>query len=257
MMMENTFGDTRSVTATFDDAAKAERAIAWLRNIGVLQGQIRQTRDATPDHAPPVDATSSTQGKRRKGFMDSLVNLVLPDDTPGASAKGKISGGPCSVTVTDIPAAMFDKVVSILSDEGKVKLDTQKPVIVEASKINVADASNTNIADASKIKGLIGACLVDSDSGMMLASEGGDRLDLDLVAALNSDSVRTGQHVVDQLGLDEKIEEILINLSKQVHLIRPLEQNRSMFVYVALDKASSNLGMARIQLKNIEANMKL
>jgi hypothetical protein len=28
-----------------------------------------------------------------------------------------------------------------------------------------------------------------------------------------------------------------------------------MFVYVALDKASSNLGMARIQLKAIEAAM--
>ena len=115
----------------------------------------------------------------------------------------------------------------------------------------------TSIADARDIKGFIGACLVDSDSGLMLASEGGGRLDLNLVAALNTDFVRAKQHAVDQLGLDEKIEDILITLDKQVHLIRPLESNRSVFVYVALDKAGSNLGMARIQLKNIEAKMML
>jgi predicted regulator of Ras-like GTPase activity (Roadblock/LC7/MglB family) len=115
----------------------------------------------------------------------------------------------------------------------------------------------TSIADTRDIKGFIGACLVDSDSGLMLASEGGGRLDLNLVAALNTDFVRAKQQTVDQLGLDERIEDILITLDKQVHLIRPLESNRSVFVYVALDKASSNLGMARIQLKNIEAKMAL
>ena len=115
----------------------------------------------------------------------------------------------------------------------------------------------TSIADTSSIPGFIGACLVDSDSGMMLASEGGGKLDLNLIAALNTNFVRAEQKVIASLGLDQKIEDILITLDKQVHLIRPLERNRAMFVYVALDKASSNLGMARIQLKNIEANMKI
>jgi hypothetical protein len=63
------------------------------------------------------------------------------------------------------------------------------------------------------------------------------------------------QNAIHELGLDQRIEDITITLDRQVHLIRPLERNRSMFVYVALDKASSNLGMARIQLKAIEAAM--
>jgi predicted regulator of Ras-like GTPase activity (Roadblock/LC7/MglB family) len=93
----------------------------------------------------------------------------------------------------------------------------------------------------------------------MLASEGGGeggaKLDFNLVAALNSDTVRAKQTAVEQLGLGQRIEDILITLDKQVHLIRPLESNRSMFVYVALDKATSNLGMARLQLKHLEAGM--
>lgn len=116
---------------------------------------------------------------------------------------------------------------------------------------------STSIADASRIGGFIGACLVDGDSGLMLASEGGGKLDLNLVAALNTNFVKAKQNAINELGLNQHIEDILITLEKQVHLIRPLEQNRSMFVYVALDKANANLGMARIQLKNLEANLQL
>ncbi|TNC50190.1 roadblock/LC7 domain-containing protein [Rubellimicrobium rubrum] len=115
----------------------------------------------------------------------------------------------------------------------------------------------TSISDATKISGFIGACLVDGDTGLMLASEGGGKLDMNMVAALNTDFVKAKQNAIDTLGLNQDIEDILITLDKQVHLIRPLERNRSMFIYVALEKANSNLGMARIQLKNLEANLKI
>jgi predicted regulator of Ras-like GTPase activity (Roadblock/LC7/MglB family) len=242
-MMETTFSGTRSVTAIFDDAAKAERAVAWLLNIGIKEGQIRQAEEKAPEQARPAALAAAARPKRR-GLFDSLVDLVFPDDEGDGSAKGKAGQGPRSVTVMDLDAATYGKVVSILNDEGKVKLDTRK----------------ADIAGASGIKGLIGACLVDSDSGTMLASEGGqngESLDFNLVAALKSNTVKAKQHAVEQLGLNQRIEDILITLDKQVHLIRPLERNSSMFVYLALDKASSNLGMARIQLKSIEANMKL
>ena len=114
-----------------------------------------------------------------------------------------------------------------------------------------------SISDASKISGFIGACIVDGDSGLMLASEGGGRLDMNMVAALNTDFVKAKQNAIDELGLNQYIDDILITLEKQLHLIRPLERNRSMFIYVALDKANANLGMARIQLKSIEKDLKL
>jgi len=113
------------------------------------------------------------------------------------------------------------------------------------------------ISEASKISGFIGACVVDGDSGLMIASEGGGQLDLNMVAALNTDFVKAKQNAIDQLGLDQAIEDILITLDQQIHLIRPLEQNRSIFLYVALDRAKANLGMARIQLKALEGKLTL
>lgn len=114
-----------------------------------------------------------------------------------------------------------------------------------------------SISDAAKISGFIGACVVDGESGLTLAAEGGGMLDLNMVAALNTDFVKAKQNAIDQLGLNQNIEDILITLDEQIHLIRPLEQDRSLFLYVALDKAKANLGMARIQLKRIEGQLSL
>ena len=116
---------------------------------------------------------------------------------------------------------------------------------------------NTSLSGATKISGFIGACLVDSDSGLMLASEGGGTLDMDAVAALNTEFVKSKLNAIDALGLDDEVEDILITLGKQVHMIRPLDNNRALFIYIALDKKSCNLGMARIQLRTLEGNIKI
>lgn len=115
----------------------------------------------------------------------------------------------------------------------------------------------TSISDTSKIAGFIGACLVDSETGMLLASEGGGKLDMEAVAALNTNFIKAKLTAIEQLGLNQKLEDILITLEHQVHLIRPLDKNREIFVYVALDKKASNLGMARRQLKELEGGLKV
>ncbi|EYD71570.1 hypothetical protein Rumeso_04971 [Rubellimicrobium mesophilum DSM 19309] len=81
----------------------------------------------------------------------------------------------------------------------------------------------------------------------MLASEGGGwRLDLEAASALNTQVVKAKLQAIETLGLDDAIQDVLITLGKQLHLIRPLEANPAMFLYVALDKKAANLGMARL-----------
>ncbi len=114
-----------------------------------------------------------------------------------------------------------------------------------------------NLSKAAEIAGFIGTALVDSDSGLMLASEGGGKLDLEAAAALNSQVVRAKLAAIEALGLNDVIEDIMITLGKQIHMIRPLEANPSLFLYLALDRKVANLGLARMQLKDIEGTLRL
>lgn len=114
-----------------------------------------------------------------------------------------------------------------------------------------------DISKLTDIEGFIGACLVDSDSGLMLASEGGGQLDLETAGAANMEVVRAKNAAMKALGLDDHIEDVLISLGTQYHLIRPLASNPDVFVYVALDRKKSNLGMARLAVKGVEASISL
>ncbi|QGV80256.1 hypothetical protein [Streptomyces ficellus] len=108
------------------------------------------------------------------------------------------------------------------------------------------------------IDGAIGAALVDYTSGMALGTIGGGKdLDLTVAAAGNTDVVRAKVRTMEMLGINEEIEDILITLGTQYHLIRLLKgrgQN-GLFLYLALDKQRANLAMARHQLRKIEAEL--
>ncbi len=107
-----------------------------------------------------------------------------------------------------------------------------------------------------EIDGAVGTCIVDSESGMMLGSAGGQGvIDLELAAAGNTEVVRAKRKTMGSLGLKDTIEDILITLGKQYHLIRPLATNDAIFVYLVLDKQRSNLAMARRHLSTIEKSM--
>jgi len=114
-----------------------------------------------------------------------------------------------------------------------------------------------NISELTEISGFIGACVVDSDTGLMLASEGGGKLDLEAAGAANTQVVKAKLQAIETLALDDAIEDILITLGKQFHLIRPLEKNPSIFIYVALEKKAANLGLARIQAKKVEKTLSI
>ena len=111
----------------------------------------------------------------------------------------------------------------------------------------------TSMNQALKIDGCIGAALVDFESGMCLGVAGSPGFDLELAAAGNTEVVRAKKKIRDKLGLRDKIEDILITLTGQYHLIRMV--GTTMFVYIVLDRSKSNLAMARKELEILERAM--
>ncbi|MFF3859730.1 hypothetical protein [Streptomyces sp. NPDC002209] len=112
----------------------------------------------------------------------------------------------------------------------------------------------------TSIEGTLGVALVDYTSGMALGTLGGGKdLDLAVAAAGNTDVIRAKVRAMDMLGLQDEIEDLLITLGNQYHLIRLLKGRggNGLFLYVVLDKGRSNLAMARHQLKRIESALEL
>jgi len=107
-----------------------------------------------------------------------------------------------------------------------------------------------------QLDGAIGACVVDSNSGMMLGAEGGQGVvNLEVAAAGNTEVVRAKRKTMKALDLNDAIEDILITLGRQYHLIRPLKTNDALFIYLVLDKNRGNLAMARHQLATCTAEL--
>ena len=116
----------------------------------------------------------------------------------------------------------------------------------------------TALKEAMQIDGALGVALVDSNSGMALGTAGSPMdLDLEVAAAGNSSVVQAKLRTMADLGLQQSIEDILITLDKQYHIIRPLARQNTFFLYLVLDRSRANLAMARFKLARIEQDLKI
>ncbi|MEU6746565.1 hypothetical protein ABZ914_10115 [Spirillospora sp. NPDC046719] len=117
-----------------------------------------------------------------------------------------------------------------------------------------------SLKEMMTIDGAIGAAVVDFNSGMALGHLGSSKaLDLNVAAAGNTEVVRAKLRTIEQLGIKEEIEDILISLSAQYHLIRPVtgRKGKGLFLYMALDRGRANLALARHRLRDIEENLEI
>jgi hypothetical protein len=122
----------------------------------------------------------------------------------------------------------------------------------EGDEMNLDEA----LKEAMAIDGAVGVAVVDWESGLCLSTQGGGKLlDVNLAAAGNTDVVRAEMRTLESLHLNDTIEDMLITLNKQYHLVRLLKNPRNgsgLFLYLVLDRSKANLALARYHLTRIE-----
>jgi len=113
---------------------------------------------------------------------------------------------------------------------------------------------NDSINELMTVDGSVAASLVDGNSGMMLG-QAGNGIDLEVAAAGNTEVVRSKMKTMKALNLTDEIEDILITLGKQYHIIRPVSSKPGLFFYLVLDRSRSNLALARRKVQDVESEL--
>ncbi|MEY2653217.1 MAG: hypothetical protein RLZZ524_244 [Pseudomonadota bacterium] len=113
------------------------------------------------------------------------------------------------------------------------------------------------IAPLRDLEGFIAAALVDSTSGMMIEATSNGSFDIEAASAANTQVVQAKLKAMRAVGLgDQAIEDILISLTEQYHLIRPLGINREVFLYLSIDRRHGNLALARMEMKKLDQSIR-
>jgi predicted regulator of Ras-like GTPase activity (Roadblock/LC7/MglB family) len=104
------------------------------------------------------------------------------------------------------------------------------------------------------LPGLVAVAVVDITSGMALASHSNSpAINPETAAAYNTEVVKQKQKAMSALKLTgENIEDILITLTNQFHLIK-LAGNK--FIYLVVNSRETNLAIAREVLRTSADNL--
>ncbi|MGO1965904.1 MAG: roadblock/LC7 domain-containing protein [Moraxellaceae bacterium] len=110
---------------------------------------------------------------------------------------------------------------------------------------------DASLQELMTLDGAMGCCIVDYMSGMVLGMNGGG-VDLELAAAGNSQVVKAKVATMKSLDIKGEIDDILITLESQLHIIRPAHEHADLFIYLVLDKSRANLALARRKVQSVE-----
>ncbi|AUX60537.1 hypothetical protein JF634_03895 [Simonsiella muelleri] len=109
------------------------------------------------------------------------------------------------------------------------------------------------------IDGAMAVAIVDANTGFMLGSlsKSREEMDLEYASASNTELYHAKQRIMKSLGINEKIEDFLITLETQYHILVPANHLDGIFVYFVLSKNKGTLALARRRLKDLILQMEI
>ncbi|KRD11657.1 hypothetical protein ASE21_08110 [Flavobacterium sp. Root901] len=107
----------------------------------------------------------------------------------------------------------------------------------------------------TNVNGFIAVAVTEIETGLSFGNITVDStFDPELAAAYNLEVVKAKLNAVKALGLNQDIEDILITLSNQIHII-DISPNKKFMIYLAADASKANLGMTRAVLRKHKADL--
>lgn len=101
----------------------------------------------------------------------------------------------------------------------------------------------------SELPTLLAVAVVETDSGMPLASHSNlADFDIETAAAYNTEVIKSKLKAVQALKLNQKVQDVLLTLTDQLHLIK-LSADGEKFIYLAVNSKDTNLAQARAIMK--------
>jgi hypothetical protein len=111
------------------------------------------------------------------------------------------------------------------------------------------------LEELMETSGAVGGAIVDYRNGLTLGTIGGDTMDMELAGSGNVQVIKAKEKIVQDLDLDDNIEDILITLGEQFHLIGMCEHHDDIFIYLAIDRDEGNLGIARRAIDKVDQKL--
>lgn len=220
-------------------------ALAFYEILGWVDGEFSMDRRSEP---PTRTITVSV--------MELLMEAARLQDESEREALALAA--PRSIRSAGLAAAESLVVEAALSTETHEPAPESTRSVALALAQKKKEAMNMNNVKAAlqrlaALDGFVGACFVDADSGLILGAHGGGgAINLEAAAAANAEVVRAERKASVALGLDDDVEDILVTQGKQFQLMRIVRRQPSTFIYMVLDRARSNQGMARLTLADVE-----
>ena len=98
------------------------------------------------------------------------------------------------------------------------------------------------------IPGYIAVAVTEIKSGISYFSDSVlEGFDPELASAFNLEVVKAKLNAISALGIDQSIDDIMITLTNQIHII-DISENNEYFIYLAVDSNKANLGMTKALL---------
>jgi len=131
------------------------------------------------------------------------------------------------------------------------------PAPSRRADVDVGRAIGEILKRGQTIKGAVGVLLVETDGGEVLGAAGSaEGVDLGSTMALaTAQFLRQERRVVDRLGLDDPLQDMLVATANRYYLARALGTGGEHFLLLVLDRPKANLVKAQLELVSMEREL--